>query len=81
MILPRRFAGGKHFEIIRLDPVVDRSPLNGTDLVISKLCWQITVDSVKPVAASEYAQFSNDVVVSAVTRQWIVVDQHSEFVS
>ena len=28
---------------------------------------------------SEYAQFGDDVVVSAVTRQWIIVDQQTDF--
>ena len=40
-----------------------------------KLCWQITVDAVKPVTASEYTQFGDNVIVSAVTRQWILADQ------
>jgi len=33
------------------------------------------------VTASEYLQFGDDVVVSAITRQWIVVDQQLDFVT
>jgi len=47
---------------------------------IRKLRWQFTVDSVKPLTASEYAQFSDDVIVSAITFQWIKADRQLNFI-
>ena len=52
---------------------------NVTYRFTKKLWWQITVDPVEPATASEYSQFGDDVIVSAVTRQWIVVDRQHDF--
>ena len=43
-----------------------------------KLWWQITFNAVKPATA--IAQCGDDIIVSAITRQWIKADRQLDFV-